>query len=153
MKDTKGTKLYNVIFPVWMVILLPQLWIAVFAGNFIIDSLVLIVLMSAFKMSERKQWYKKHILKVFSFGFISDFIGALYMLGILYLGAFLEFEVEVDAPLLTVPAIVLSAALIFVFNYFVSFKKDDRKIRLKSSIVLAVGTAPYTFLIPVSWLY
>ena len=153
MKDTKGTKLYNVIFPVWMVILLPQLWIAVFAGNFIIDSLVLIVLMSAFKMSERKQWYKKHILKVFSFGFISDFIGALYMLGILYLGAFLEFEVEVDAPLLTVPAMVLSAALIFVFNYFVSFKKADRKIRLKSSIVLAVCTAPYTFLIPVSWLY
>ena len=153
MKDTKGTKLYNVIFPVWMVILLPQLWIAVFAGNFIIDSLVLIVLMSAFKMSERKQWYKKHILKVFSFGFISDFIGALYMLVILYLGAFLEFEVEVDAPLLTVPAMVLSAALIFVFNYFVSFKKADRKIRLKSSIVLAVCTAPYTFLIPVSWLY
>ena len=54
---------------------------------------------------------------------------------------------------LTVPALVLSAILIFVLNYFVTFRKADKILRLKMALIFAVVTAPYTFLIPSSWLY
>ena len=54
---------------------------------------------------------------------------------------------------LTLPALVISAALIFVFNYFITLRKYDIKMRLKLALTFAVITAPYTFLIPSSWLY
>ena len=58
-----------------------------------------------------------------------------------------------DELYLTLPAILLSAAMIFILNYYITFKKVDRKTRLTLSIIFSVVTAPYTFLIPTSWLY
>jgi hypothetical protein len=43
--------------------------------------------------------------------------------------------------------------LIFVFNYFFTFKKLDKMLKMKLSVIFAVVTAPYTFLIPSAWLY
>ena len=44
MQDKKnGIKLYNVLFPFWMLILFPQMWWIVLPGNFIIDSAVLLI--------------------------------------------------------------------------------------------------------------
>ena len=36
---------------------------------------------------------------------------------------------------------------------FNAFKKDDKRTRLCFSLVFAIVTAPYTFLIPISWMY
>ena len=152
-QNKNGIKLYNVIFPFWMLILFPYFWLLVFPANFIIDSLVLIVSMFALKMQEKKVYYKKHILKIFSFGMISDIIGALYLLGMLYLFSFLEIDVMPDDLRLTVPALLISSALIFVLNYFVTFRRSERNERFKMSIIFATVTAPYTFLIPISWMY
>ncbi len=41
----KDIKLYNVIFPFWMILLFPSVWFIVLPGNFIIDSLVLLISM------------------------------------------------------------------------------------------------------------
>ena len=65
MKNKNSVKLYNVLFPFWMLLLFPQMWLVILPGNFIIDSLVLIIGMSALKIADKKQWYKKHILKIF----------------------------------------------------------------------------------------
>ena len=54
---------------------------------------------------------------------------------------------------LTVPAILIAAAAIFLLNYFVTFRREDKAIRLKMALTFAIVTAPYTFLIPSSWLY
>ena len=148
--DKKEVKLYNVLFPVWMLLLFPQVWLIVFPGNFIIDSLVLIAGMAAMKITQRKQWYKRHILKVFLFGMLSDLIGAGYLLLMMVV---FELGQMGDEWYLTVPAIVISAALIFILNYFITFRKADRWLRLKFSLLFAVVTAPYTFLIPTRWLY
>ena len=148
--DKKEVKLYNVLFPVWMLLLFPQVWLIVFPGNFIIDSLVLIAGMAVMKITQRKQWYKQHILKVFLFGMLSDLIGAGYLLLMMVV---FELGQMGDEWYLTVPAIVISAALIFVLNYFITFRKADRWLRLKFSLLFAVVTAPYTFLIPTRWLY
>jgi hypothetical protein len=147
--NKKDVKLYNVLFPFWMLLLFPQVWLIVLPGNFIIDSIVLIIGMAALKIADKKQFYKKYILKIFAFGMLSDIIGAVYML----IMTILEVGVMGDELYLTLPALVISAAFIFVFNYFVTFKKIDRSLRLKLSIVFAVATAPYTFLVPSSWIY
>ena len=150
MKSNKQMKLYNVLFPFWMLMMMPLLWLVVLPGNFIIDSLVLLLSMAILKISDRKQFYKKHIFKIFAFGMLSDLIGAAYML-VLMVG----FEVGNmgDEPYLTVPALIISAIMIFVFNYFVTFRKIEKPLRIKLSLIFAIVTAPYTFLVPSSWLY
>lgn len=150
MKSKKNNiRLYNVLFPYWMLLLFPQLWLIILPGNLIIDSLVLIISMTVLKIADKKQWYKQHIIKIFLFGMISDIIGAAYLL----LMMVLEVGQMGDELYLTAPAIIISAVLIFVLNYFITFKKADKPLRLKFSLIFAIVTAPYTFLIPTSWLY
>ena len=149
-KSNKDIKLYNVLFPFWMLLLFPQMWLIVLPGNFIIDSLVLILSMVALKVSDKKQFYKRHILKIYGFGMLSDIIGAAYMFLLIW-----AFEVGNmgDEPYLTIPALIISAILIFVLNYFISFRRVDKKTRFTLSLIFAIVTAPYTFLVPSSWLY
>ena len=147
----KETKLYNVLFPVWMLLIFPMSWIVIIPGNFLIDSLVLVISMFALRMAEKKTFYKKNILKVFIFGFLADLIaaGLMFLLHILFeLGGPLADEL-----ILTVPGLLIAAGLIFVFNYFISFRKAEKGIRLKLALIFAIATAPYTFLIPSSWMY
>lgn len=131
-----------------MLLLFPGLWLAVIPGNFIIDSIVLIVSIFILKTADKKVFYKKHILKVYAFGMISDIIGSAYMLLML-----IGFEVGSmgDELYLTLPALALSAVSIFLFNYLVTFKKTDKRLTL--SLIFAVVTAPYTFLVPSSLIY
>ena len=151
MKNDKSSiRLYNVLFPFWMLLLFPQMWLIVLPGNFIIDSAVLLISLASLKIPEKKQWYKKHILKIYAFGMLSDIIGSAFLL-LMMIG----FEVGQmgDELYLTLPALFISAALIFVFNYFITFKKTDKKLRLKLALIFTIITAPYTFLVPSSWLY
>lgn len=150
MSEKKNVKLYNVLFPFWMLLLFPQVWIIVLPGNFIIDSLVLVISMFILKVADKKQWYKRHIIKIFLFGILSDIIGSAYMF--LLTVAFGIGQMG-DELYLTLPALLISSALIFVLNYFVTFKKEDKLLRLKFALIFAIITAPYTFLIPSSWLY
>ena len=149
-KSNKNIKLYNVLFPFWMLLLFPQMWLIVLPGNFVIDSLVLVLSMVTLKILNKKEFYKKHILKIYGFGMLSDIIGATYMFLLVW-----AFEVGHmgDEPYLTVPALMISAILIFVFNYFITFRKVDKKTRVALSLIFAIVTAPYTFLVPSSWLY
>lgn len=143
-------KLYNVLFPFWILVMFPVAWLIVIPGNFIIDSLVLVISMAILKITDKKQWYKRYILKIFAFGMLADIIGTSYMLLMV-----MVFEVGImgDEPYLTIPGLVISTVMIFVFNYFVTFRGTDKTSRLKLSLIFAVVTAPYTFLIPSSWLY
>ena len=150
MRSKSGSvKLYNVMFPIWMLILFPTAWLAVFPINFVVDSLVLIICMSKFGIVNRWQTYKKHILKIFAFGMLSDLIGA----GLLLLVVFFDLGFRGDEIFLTLPAMLVSALLIFIFNYCVTFKRMDRGVRFKLALAFAIVTAPYTFLIPLGWIY
>ena len=149
IKQNKEFKLYNVLFPFWMLIRLPQMWFIVLPGNFIIDSLVLLISMSVLKIAEKKQWYKSYILKIFAFGMLSDIIGAAFMVLMLLL----EVGNMGDELYITIPALIISAVCIFLFNYYKTFKNLDRSQRFKLALTYAIVTAPYTFLVPSSWLY
>lgn len=148
-----GVKLYNVIFPLWILLLLPAAWLIVLPGNFIIDSIVLLISMLILKIEDKKACYKEHIWKIYGFGMLSDIIGSAYMLLVEFV-----FEGRIGGALgdglaLTLPALVISAVLIFAFNYYITFKNIDKKLGFKLSLTFAVVTAPYTFLIPTRWLW
>lgn len=146
----KEITLYNVLFPLWMLLLFPQLWWIVLPGNFIIDSLVLFLAMLCLKMEEKKLFYKETIWKIFGFGLLSDFVGAAYLLILI---AWFEVGRMGDELWLTLPAVGISAVCIFLLNYFVTFKKCAPAVRLRLALTFAVFTAPYTFLVPSAWLY
>lgn len=146
----KETKLYNVLFPFWLLLLFPQLWLIVLPGNFIVDSLVLIICMYVLKIQDKKKFYIGKIFKVFAFGILSDIIGSAYML-IMIMG--FEMGSMGDEPYITLPALAISALCIFIFNYFLTFRKCSICVRKKLALTFAVATAPYTFLVPSSWLY
>ena len=142
-------KLYNVLFPFWMLLLVPSLWLIVLPGNFVIDSLVLLAAMAIYKVADRKRRYKQYIVPIFCFGILADLIGSGYML----LMVVLNVSRMGDEWYLTVLAILIAAAAIFLLNYFVTFRREEKAIRLKMALTFAIVTAPYTFLIPSSWLY
>lgn len=146
----KDIKVYNVLFPLWMLLMFPVTWIVVLPGNFIIDSAVLLLSLKILKQTEKKMFYKKTILKVFLFGLLADIIGSAFMLFLM-----MVFEVGRlgDELYMTVPALIISAVCIFIFDYFISFKNADKKTRLKLALIFAIVTAPYTFLVPSSWIY
>ncbi len=149
MKNT--VKLYNVLFPFWMLMLFPQMWLIVLPANFVIDSLVLLILMKVLSFSKKtkKRFFKRHILKIFGIGLVSDIAGSAYM----FIMTMLGYVARGDELKITVPALLISAILIYVINFHVSFKNFDRKTRIKMSLTFAIATSPYTFLIPTSFLY
>ena len=73
-------KLYNVIFPIWLLWLFPVTWIVVLPGNFIVDLLVVVLTMKWLKIKDIKGKTKSVILKVWVFGFLADFIGTAALL-------------------------------------------------------------------------
>lgn len=148
----KEVRLYNVLFPVWILVTLPGLWYLVIPGNFIVDSLVLVIAMKMLKMEYRMEFYRDHILKVFLLGFLADILASVPM----WLSMFYWEELGGpygDSLLLTVPGVVLAGVLIWVFNYFITFRKCEPTLRRKLALTFALATAPYTFLIPSRWLY
>lgn len=72
-------RLYNVIFPVWMLFYVPLFWMISVPGNFLIDALTVIVACKVWKIGLEKSVLWKTIFRVFAFGYLSDFIGALFM--------------------------------------------------------------------------
>lgn len=164
----KEIKLYNVIFPIWFLLFFPPVIFFTLAGNFVIDSLVVLACFFIYKVSttaiDVKTFYKKNILKVWIFGFLADFIGAI----VLFVINAAEFKlpqgvltgINFDpyknplAVLILVIAMLISAVFIFVFNYKITFKNiSDRRLRFKLALTIAIVTMPWTFLLPTKMFY
>ncbi|MGB4130815.1 MAG: hypothetical protein WBK45_02610 [Tepidanaerobacteraceae bacterium] len=166
----KGIKLYNVIFPIWLLLFFPPVILVTIVGNFIIDSLVICICYFAFKLSDNlalKTFYTGSIYKVWVFGFMSDLIGAAILFTTGILGDSLGIPYEIYSAInfdpfsnpvalaIIVFAMAVSALLIFLLNYKITFKKmiADRHKRLKLALSIAILTLPWTFLLPTKWFY
>lgn len=167
----KQIKLYNIFFPIWLLMFFPPVVLITIAGNFIIDSLVVTACYYAFKLADMqfdlKTFYKKSIFKVLGYGFLADIAGAaiLFVLGIWGDSFGLPYElisgINLDPfshPLAVVTiifSIMVSAVLIFVFNYKFTFSRyiEERTVRLKTAVTIAILTMPWTFLLPTKWFY
>lgn len=133
----KSEKLYNVIFPLWFYYIAPRVWLIALPGNLAIDSLILLICMHAFKLADKGRFYLKHILPIVFFGFLADFIGSWYLI-------FMATYVGDTWPYI-LSGVAVAAVFIFLFNYFITFRKTEKKARLWISLIFAVATAPYTY--------
>lgn len=155
----KDVRLFNVFFPVWLLWLYPPILAFVLPANFIIDSAV-VLLCSLFLRREHiwKHWIKC-IFTVWVFGFLADLLAAVPMfLLTLFNNTMLNYVnsnpfFHPVALLIVIGCIILGGGLIFILNYFITFRREGRHERLRYSLSLAIATAPYLFLLPTEWFY
>ena len=76
----KQTRLYNVIFPIWLLFLFPQIWLIALPGNLIVDCLVVLFTLMALKHTQKKAVLKQVWWKVWLLGFAADFVGVAILL-------------------------------------------------------------------------
>jgi hypothetical protein len=165
--NNKTVNLYNVFFPFWIWCLFPPIWLISIPANFLIDSLVLVIGMYVIKISNKKQVYRKSIVKVVFFGFISDFIGAGMMELMEWLCSFNDEGIgnDIDSALIfnpfrnpialiyTIFCLIVIGYFIYLFDKKVAFKKlDISEIEKKKlALTMAVFTTPYILIVPSEW--
>lgn len=139
-------KLYNILFPIWLLFLVPTIWLIAIPLNFIIDSIILFISMKVFKIEDKKNFYLKHIFFIFLFGFLSDMLGALMLLTITVISSSIS-GLELWLALI---GVLVASFFIFFFNYTFTFKKIEEEQRRKLALIFALFSAPIAFLIPTS---
>ena len=160
-------RLYNLILPLWLLIFMPPAVLVTIPVNFAVDSAVLLLAAHFVCPDFGKELWKKCILRVFIFGFLADFISAGILLALSFAAeksSFSDFYLEaIFSPLSSFGSVVLlgcavalAGVLIYIFDRFISLKKaerlDDRQKR-RVALFMAVLTAPYSFFVPLNWLY
>ena len=167
----KAKKLYNVIFPLWLVIWLPNtLWLFIIPLNLIIDFLVLYLCQKKLQLDQPK-FLLKHGWKTWLLGFVADICGSVFLLAVMFvlglfgstattdtldnIGQALIWNCFTSLPALfiTLTAVLLSGLLIYKFNHSVYERFMDEEEAHYIALRLAVFTAPYLFLIPIAWFY
>lgn len=136
----------NLLFPIWLLFLVPTIWLIAIPLIFIIDSVVLLIIMKIMKIENKKDFYLKHIFLIFLFNFLSDMLGALMLLSITAISQNIS-GLEIWLALL---GLLVAIFFIFFFNYSFTFRKLEEENRRKISIILAIFTSPILFIVPTS---
>lgn len=160
----KLTKLYNIILPIWLLVLFPQVWLIALPGNLIIDCAVLLLTLLALKHRAKKAVLKQLWWKFWLLGFAADAVGVVWMLLGLVPSWLLESGMWTDsvghithnpfahpaAFLWTLIGVVLAGVCIYFFD-----KRAMRSCPLLTdrekhiiALTMAIITAPWLFFIP-----
>lgn len=170
----KDVKLYNLIIPFYVILFFaPSVAVFTLLGNFIIDSIVPLIISKVIYKKIIGRFYVKTVWKVWLLGFLSDILGIVYLFlldGVFFkaysqhihektilgdISRGLNSAVNSSAFLniwsflFRFSAVIISGILIFIFNYFISFKNAEmtKRQKIRSALAYAVFTAPYTILI------
>ena len=157
----RNTKLYNVIFPIWLLIIVPPMWALILPINYAVDFAVLFYTFRHLNIENPKDKAKKVIIKVWLCGFVADFMGAMLMMVSNSAAGNTRFHKMVGRamynPFKNIYAfgwvamcVVVTAVLIYLLNYnycLYNLKLEKIYIR-KIALSMAVFTAPYLFFIP-----
>jgi len=163
-------RLYNVIFPIWLLVFFPSyLWLILIPVNYLIDRIVL--RWSLGDMSDKNLFCRKNTWKICLAGFLGDFVGsiALFFASQLLSGlggkrfSFLQMAGEgimfdpftnILAVLVVIAAIALSAVCIYKLDKSILGKTElDPEQIARAALRLALFTAPYLYLVPSRWFY
>lgn len=162
----KKTRLYNVIFPVWMLFLVPQFWLIALPANLIVDCTVLLLALLALKHTAKLAVFKNLWWKIWLLGFAADFVGIALLLPALFMGINLSgaryewWSTHIEpilyncwksplALLWTAAAVAASGVCIYFFDRWAMRSCDrlSRRQRHLVALALAIATAPWTFFI------
>ena len=152
-------RLYNVIFPIWMLVLFPQVWLIVIPGNLLVDCLLLLLTLLALKHRDKGGVVKQLWWKFWLLGFAADAIGVAWMLLAVPFGSWWESSVghimhnafaHPAAFLWTLAGVAIAGVCIYFFDKKAMGRCDLLTAREKHIIALAMAlvTAPWLFFIP-----
>ena len=157
----KELRVYNLLFPVWMLIWWPSvLWLGLIPFNYALDALVLHHSLPA--AMDRRAFRRHHAWKICLAGFVGDFLGSALLFGVyaLWPSHALTYDIAYrpygspGALAVTLTAIALSAAAIYWLDRFVLRRAGlAPEAARRAALSLAVWTAPYLFLFPSGVLY
>ena len=160
----KQPRLYNVIFPVWLMYLVPVVWLIVIPANLLIDCVVVFVALCALKHREKRAVLKQVWWKVWLLGFAADLVGVLVLMPAMQLSSVLPDPVwDLMEPVMyncwksplaflwTGLAVAVAGICIYFFDKWVmgSCQKLSKREGHIIALTLAIVTAPWTFFIPV----
>lgn len=159
----RPVRLYNVLLPIWLLFVLPTVWLAVLPGNLIIDCAVVLLTLLALKHTDKKAVLRHAWWRVWLLGFAADFVGVLFLLPTMFLLDFLpepwRFLLEPVmynpfkswlAFVVTLLAVALSGVCIYLFDRRAlrsCATLNDRQRHIMA-LTLAIVTAPWLFFIP-----
>lgn len=171
----KDMKLYSIYFPFYAFILLDyKRFLPMLPVNLAVTALVIFLVLKLSKTQDLKTAWKRAVLPSFGAGLLADLVGVLFRflplldemllraLGAIkeadYLGKYWSDMVIYNIymgdvlPKLawTVLSILFAGVFVYVINYHFALKKTiaDRKLRRRTAIILAVSTAPWSFMCP-----
>lgn len=149
----KDIKLYNVFF-LSLLIFSPLALIISIILILLYITLVFFIVSNCSKLENHNIFFTSHLPKVLAFGLLSYIlgIGVELLLYWFILSLHLKIANFGDWIFVTIPAVLTSTVLIYVFNRFVVFKNITRQQSKKISFAIAAATAPYILLIPTNWL-
>lgn len=175
-KNQKTLVLYNLIFPVWLLVWLPTwLWLLIIPLNYGIDRLVFTKCARKLRPELAKNFFQKHTWKLFLLGFAADFIGMLFLLLPMLFDWIMDSRIGVGPAFYrsfmsaislnafkNVPALIYTAAAIALAGFLIWL--FDRRAILKTgefteqqadhiALMMAVFTAPYLYLLPITLFY
>lgn len=158
-------QLYNVLFPIWVLWLFPQVLAIVLPGNLAIDCLVLFAALLALKHRQKGVVVKQLWWKFWLLGFAADLVGTVWMVAGWFGMAALDAKnlwtipyINLLRPWLhpltffwTLAGIAIAGVCIYFFDERAMKKCDLLNEREKHAVALtmAIATAPWLFFLPV----
>ena len=165
--------LYNLILPIWLLVWFPSvLWLLIIPANYLVDHLVFTLSSRRQKRDLDRKFFRKHTWKLWLFGFLADFIGALFLLAPLLIpppesigknynaSAFGKFMNALQFnPFHYFPTFLYFLFVIFLVGVIIYFldllvikktKVFTNQQAKQIALAMAVFTAPYLYLIPTS---
>ncbi len=167
MRQKQSITLYNILFPIWLLVWIPSpLWLLLIPLNFVIDYVVLYK--SLPDSVQRKAFCNTYAWKICAAGFAADFLGSLFLFAAFMItsshkldslrpishGLGLNPFESFAAFLIVVCSILLAAYCIYRFDLHILKRVGlSEEQGRKSALWLAVATAPFLFLLPSEILY
>lgn len=151
-------RLYNMIFPIWMLWMFLPAWLVILPANLLFDGLVLLLSLTALRRAGRRARMRSLLLPFWVCGFLADFAGVAWM----ELGSFVAGLSgggwTLYAPFAhpaafawTLSAVAVSGVCIYGLDRFIlkgeTSPLPDREQRVLA-LAMAIATAPWTFFIP-----
>ncbi|MBP0969123.1 MAG: hypothetical protein J5744_03155 [Oscillospiraceae bacterium] len=167
MKKAKSVRLYNVLFPIFILVSIPSpLWLILIPLNYLWDRFILS--RSLKDLDDLELLCSKTSWKICLAGFLSDIAGGAFLFLVMILsdklfpdfsdrigyGLSMDPFYNIESFLTTFSAVVLSALLIYIADKTILKKAGlDLQSASRAARDLALFTAPWLFFIPSRWIY
>ena len=165
--NTGSLRLYNVLFPIWILIFFPQVLAIVIPGNLIVDAAVLLLALAAMHHRAKGAVLRRCWWKVWLLGFAADLIGAAWMVLGGLLATWLPGGAETlgkimynpfghpAAFLWTAAGVAIAGGVIFLLDrrVFRSVPELTSRQSTRLALTFAIVTAPWLFFLPLYSLY